>query len=176
MIVGLYYQFIRVLKNKIFLPKCIYSDTNGRIWVGTVSGLFVIDCGSEVFEGGSNCETKFPIIQDEGDLGPFLYGQQVNVITEDGAGRKWIGTNNGIYVTNPSVDEVVLHLTRENSPLSDNNVRVLEIDKEKGIVYIGTSAGIQMYRTDASIGKPYHEASLTIYPNPVRPWAMKVLW
>lgn len=151
------------------LPKCIYSDTNGRIWVGTVSGLFVIDCGSEVFEGGSNCETKFPIIQDEGDLGPFLYGQQVNVITEDGAGRKWIGTNNGIYVTNPSVDEVVLHLTRENSPLSDNNVRVLEIDKEKGIVYIGTSAGIQMYRTDASIGKPYHEASLTIYPNPVRP-------
>lgn len=156
-------------ENQNILPKSIYADKNGRIWVGTVSGIFVIDCGEDVFKSDITCDTRFPIIEDEGGLGPFLYGQQVNVITEDGAGRKWIGTNNGIYVTNSGMDKVVLHLTTENSPLADNNVTVLEIDQKPGIVYIGTKAGTQMYRTDASIGNPYHEPSLTIYPNPVRP-------
>ncbi len=151
------------------LPKCVYADASGRIWIGTVSGLFVEDCGSDIFTGNDNCGTRFPIMQDESGLGPFLYGQSVNVITEDGAGRKWIGTNNGIYVTNNSVDEVVLHLTNDNSPLADDNVTVLEIDKKAGIVYIGTRAGVQMYRTDASIGNPYHDARLLIYPNPVKP-------
>jgi len=157
-------------ENQNILPRSIYSDSDGRIWIGTVSGVFVIDCGSDIFKVDNNCETRFPYIQDENGLGAFLNGQTVNVITEDGAGRKWFGSNNGIYVTNPSVDEVVLHLTADNSPLADNNVTVLEIDKKEGIVYIGTRAGIQMYRTDASIGNPYHDPKLVIYPNPVRPF------
>lgn len=163
------FQVYSSFENQNILPKCVYADNEGRIWIGTVSGIFVEDCGSGVFDGSENCGTRFPIMQDETGLGPFLYGQSVNFITEDGAGRKWIGTSNGIYVTNNAVDEVVLHLTTDNSPLADNNVTVLEIDKKAGIVYIGTRAGVQMYRTDASIGNPYHDAKLLIYPNPVRP-------
>jgi len=156
-------------ENTNILPRCIYADTDGRIWIGTLSGVFVIDCGSDIFEADNDCATRFPYIQDENGIGAFLTGQTVNVIREDGAGRKWFGTNSGIYVTNPSVDEVVLHLDPDNSPLAVENVTVLEIDKKSGDVYIGTSAGVQMYKTDASIGNTFHDAKLTIYPNPVKP-------
>lgn len=151
------------------LPRSIYSDSDGRIWIGTVSGVFVIDCGSEIFEANNECNTRYPYIQDGSGVGAFLNGQTVNVITEDGAGRKWFGTNVGIYVTNPEVDEVVLTLTPDNSPLADANVTVIEIEKKTGNVYIGTRAGIQLYKTDASIGNVNHDAKLVIYPNPVKP-------
>ena len=151
------------------LPRSIYSDEDGRIWIGTVSGVFVLDCGSEIFEADNECSTRFPYIQDGSGVGAFLNGQTVNVITSDGAGRKWFGTNNGIFVTNSDVDEVVLALTTSNSPLAEPNVDVIEIEKKTGDVYIGTSAGIQLYKTDASIGNLNHDASLVIYPNPVKP-------
>lgn len=156
-------------ENQNILPRSIYSDSDGRIWIGTVSGVFVIDCGSEIFESNNSCETRYPYIQDGSGIGAFLNGQTVNVITEDGAGRKWFGTNTGIYVTNASVDEVILNLTPNNSPLADANVNVIEIDKKSGDVYIGTSAGVQIYKTDASIGNAFHDAKLVIYPNPVKP-------
>lgn len=164
-IVSVYSDF----EKQNILPRCVYSDSDGRIWIGTVSGVFVLDCGSEIFETNNDCQTRFPYIQDANGIGAFLNGQTVNVITEDGAGRKWFGTNSGIYVTNPSVDEVVLQLNAVNSPLADDNVTSLEIDKKEGVVYIGTRSGIQMYKTDASIGNTFHDAKLTIYPNPVQP-------
>ncbi len=164
-IVSVYSDF----ETQNILPRSIYSDSEGRIWIGTVSGVFVIDCGSEIFEADNDCSTRYPYIQDGSGVGAFLNGQTVNVITEDGAGRKWFGTNNGIYVTNPEVDEVVLNLTPNNSPLADANVTVIEIEKKTGNVYIGTSAGIQLYKTDASIGNVNHDAKLVIYPNPVKP-------
>ena len=60
-------------------------------------------------------------------------------------------------------------MTPNNSPLADANVNVIEIDKKSGDVYIGTSAGVQIYKTDASIGNAFHDAKLVIYPNPVKP-------
>lgn len=164
-IVSVYSDF----ETQNILPRSIYSDSDGRIWIGTVSGVFVIDCGSEIFEANNECTTRYPYIQDGSGVGAFLNGQTVNVITEDGAGRKWFGTNNGIYVTNPEVDEVVLTLTPDNSPLADANVTVIEIEKKTGNVYIGTRSGIQLYKTDASIGNVSHDAKLVIYPNPVQP-------
>jgi hypothetical protein len=154
-------------ENSNLEPTSIFSDSEGRIWVGTVSGVFTIDCGESVFDG--TCEARYPLVQDATGLTPLLNGAEITAIAEDGAQRKWFGTKQGIFMTNKYGDEVLLHLTAENSPLASNIITALTIDIEKGNVYIGTTNGVQVYKTDASKGNPYHDATLTIYPNPVRP-------
>ena len=152
---------------KSFLsPTSIFADRSGRIWVGTTSGVFTIDCGSAVFE---SCLPRYPLVQDGSGLTPLLNGSEITAIAEDGAGRKWFGTKQGIFVTNEYGDEVLQHITAENSPLAANQITTLEIDVKKGNVYIGTTSGAQVYRTDASVGNAFHNKELIIYPNPVRP-------
>lgn len=148
-------------------PTAMFTDQNGRLWVGTQSGVFTIDCGSSVF--GDSCTARQILVPDGTKVAPLLNGAEITTINEDGASRKWIGTHQGIFMLDEYGEEVLLHLTAENSALASNTVNTLEIDQKTGNVYIGTDHGIQVYRTDASIGNLIHDKQLVIYPNPVRP-------
>ena len=148
-------------------PTALFTDRNGRLWVGSQSGVFTIDCGSSVF--GDSCTARQILVPDGAGVVPLLNGAEITAINEDGAGRKWVGTRQGVFMLNEYGEEVLLHLTADNSPLASDVVTALEIDKQTGNVYIGTDRGIQVYRTDASTGNPIHDQQLVIYPNPVRP-------
>ncbi len=68
---------------------------------------------------------------------------QVNVITEDGKGNIWIGTNYGLTRYDPDTKSVKNYIydPQTNSGLSNQHVNALHIDSS-GCVWIGTDYGL----------------------------------
>jgi hypothetical protein len=71
-------------------------------------------------------------------------------------------------VTDPSYSvETVKHFTTENSILPSNNILSIAIQESSGEVYMGTSAGLVSYMSDASEARADYK-EISVYPNPVR--------
>lgn len=138
------------------------KDLNGDIWVGTASGVGVFYNPGAVFSS-SGFEGHIPIINRR----PLLDKQLVRTIAIDGANRKWIGTDNGLWLFGPDGDEVIHHFTTQNSPLPSNKILSVAVEHKTGNVFIATDAGIASYRAGATIteGKP---DCAVVFPNPVQ--------
>lgn len=142
----------------------IAKDRKGDIWVGTSKGVQVFSNTGAALPPGNNITGRQPII----DRRPLLDNQIVKVIAVDGANRKWIGTDDGLYLFGEDGDEAIAHFTAENSPLPSNVVNSLSINGTTGEVFIGTDNGLVSYRGSAT--EPTTEekpACTTIFPNPV---------
>ena len=150
----------------------IAEDHDGRIWVGTDIGLFVIDNPDEWFNDDFRI-TQVKVPRNDGtNLADYLlYGMPIISITVDGANRKWIGTSgNGVYLVSVSGQEILHHFTSENSPLLSNNVTSIAIHPRTGEVMMGTDGGLVSYQSDAtSPSETLSEGTIQIFPNPVRP-------
>ena len=150
----------------------IAEDHDGRIWVGTDIGLFVIDNPDEWFNDDFRI-TQVKVPRNDGtNLADYLlYGMPIISITVDGANRKWIGTSgNGVYLVSASGQEILHHFTSENSPLLSNNVTSIAIHPRTGEVMMGTDGGLVSYQSDAtSPSESLSEGTIQIFPNPVRP-------
>ena len=150
----------------------IAEDHDGRIWVGTDIGLFVIDNPDEWFNDDFRI-TQVKVPRNDGtNLADYLlYGMPIISITVDGANRKWIGTSgNGVYLVSASGQEILHHFTSENSPLLSNNVTSIAIHPRTGEVMMGTDGGLVSYQSDAtSPSETLSEGTIQIFPNPVRP-------
>jgi len=138
-------------------------DKDGLVWAGTDKGIAVFDEPEQIF-ANPNVAAVIPII----DGRPLLENQIVTAITVDGANRKWIGTETGVWLFSPDGDAVIAHFTSQNSPLLANKIMALAVNNSTGEVFISTAAGLNSYRGTATetTGKP--ECAL-VYPNPVRP-------
>jgi len=147
--------------------RCVAVDLNGDVWVGTEKGVVIFECGSSAFE--DICLGTLRIVEQDGFNAFLLETENVTTIAVDGANRKWIGTNNGIFVLSPSGEEEVMRFTESNSPLFSNTIIDITINPENGEVFIGTLRGIQSYLSDAIEGGAVHRAKIEVYPNPVRP-------
>ena len=143
-------------------------DNDGELWIGTLEGLAVIYRPERVFEGGENAEAKRFIIDDGIDVGYLLGSEVINDIQVDGANRKWVATNTGVWLIAEDGSEVVRHFTEQNSPLLSNEVLCVGILPKTGEVFFGTSRGIVSYRGDATGGNDLH-GDVNVFPNPVRP-------
>jgi hypothetical protein len=144
----------------------VYSltkDLSGDIWVGTASGVAIFYSTAAVFSA-QGYDARIPVI----DGRPLLGGQVVRDIAVDGANRKWMATDNGVWLLNPEGDRLLQHFTSQNSPLPSNKVLSVAIEHRSGEVFVVTDAGIASYRSGATIteGKP---DCAQVYPNPVRP-------
>lgn len=150
----------------------IAEDHDGRIWVGTDIGLFVIDDPDDWFNDDFRI-TQVKVPRNDGtNLADYLlYGMPIISITVDGANRKWIGTSgNGVYLVSASGQEILHHFTSENSPLLSNNVTSIAIHPRTGEVMMGTDGGLVSYQSDAtSPSETLSEGTIQIFPNPVRP-------
>lgn len=136
-------------------------DLDGNVWLGTSSGVVVFyDPGSvfTTFFQDASC----PIFNGR----CLLKDQPVNTIAIDGANRKWIGTNDGVYLLSEDGTDQILRFTTENSPLLSNTINNIAIDGSTGEVFIGTEDGIISYMGDAISGEEVQE-ELTVFPNPV---------
>jgi ligand-binding sensor domain-containing protein len=138
------------------------KDLKGQIWVGTLEGIAVFANPSAVFNSNF-ADASCPVI--EGFC--LLRDQRVNAIAVDGANRKWIGTDNGLYLVNPQGNKLLQHFTTNNSPLFSNQIVELQIDQQTGEIFIGTSKGLLSLMGDA-IGGKENSDSLYVYPNPVQ--------
>ena len=165
-------RFLGTSKNGGGLPnnnvKAIAQDKDGEIWVGTESGIAVFYNPSMVFDGGVNADAQQIIIDDGKDIGYLLGSEVVNDIKIDGGNRKWVATNNGVWLIKEDGSEIVLHLTEDNSPLPSNIINCVGIIPNTGEVFFGTTNGIASFRSDATEAKDLHENTL-VFPNPVHP-------
>lgn len=137
------------------------KDLRGQIWVGTLEGVAVFANPSAVFNT-TFADASCPVI--EGFC--LLRDQKVNAIAVDGNNRKWIGTDNGLYLVNPQGNKLLEHYTVENSPLFSNQVVELQIDQQTGEIFIGTAKGTLSLMGEA-IGGYATSDSVYVYPNPV---------
>ncbi len=146
---------------------CLVKDRKGDIWVGTSKGVQVCYNTASVFPINQAYTARQPIV----DRRPLLDGQLIRAIAVDGANRKWIGTDDGVYLFNEDGDEAIAHYTVNNSPLPSNSILMnsLTVNGVTGEVFIGTDRGLVSFRGTATEppadGKP--SECTTIFPNPV---------
>jgi ligand-binding sensor domain-containing protein len=153
--------------------RCIAQDLEGAIWIGTDGGK---DGGINVFynpanifkQGSANAQRiKVQVIEDN-KYGYLMQYENVNCIAIDGANRKWIGTENGVWLISADGVDAIKNFTTDNSPLPSNNIISIAINNQNGEVFIATEQGLVSYRSDAIAGTEKHQ-NVKVFPNPVRP-------
>ena len=144
----------------------ICADREGIMWVGTSNGITIFSC--DVF--GTNCPGLRPIINPDNFNGRLLEAEVVRTIAADGANRKWIGTDNGLFHLDADNYEQLAFYNEENSPLFSNKVTKIAVDGTYGLVYITTEKGLQGLRGEATNAPNFmNRSNVIVFPNPVRP-------
>ena len=153
--------------------RAIVEDPSGRLWIGTERGLaFILSPGSAFGSDPALAQPVWARIPDGTDW--FLRDLFIFDITVDPAGRKWIGSTAGAWLTNAEGNEVVQQFTPENSPLLDQEVLRIGVDAERGITYFATSRGLVSYQTGTTAGAE-PGADLEVFPNPLREAGTRVV-
>jgi FlgD Ig-like domain/Two component regulator propeller len=147
--------------NKVY---SIAKDNKNNIWVGTDNGIAIVSNCSAPFSNG--CDAQIPVVQYDQFAGYLFAGNTVRTIAVDGANRKWVGTDDGVWLLSPNAEKIIYRFTKDNSPLPSNHVRKIAIDKVTGDVYIGTDQGLVSYHSTATDGGPSN-SHVSIFPNPV---------
>jgi ligand-binding sensor domain-containing protein len=141
----------------------IAQDLDQQIWIGTNEGVTIIYDPSVLWTSDFQ-DAACPII----DGFCLLRDQRVNDIAVDGANRKWLATENGVYLVNIDGTILLEHFTSDNSPLPDDDVKAVTVDYATGEVFFGTSKGTVSYIGRAIDGRENAD-ELYAFPNPVRP-------
>ncbi len=154
----------------IYQVHSLCEDKNGYIWIGTNTGLFLIDTPESFFNNGTFKQVKVPRNDGTGLADYLMNGIYIKAMDIDGANRKWIGTlDNGVYLISEDGLETIHHFTTDNSPLPSNNIESIAVNNITGEVFIGTNKGIACYRSDATAPEDKLEKdNIHAYPNPVR--------
>ncbi|HRI29822.1 MAG TPA: hypothetical protein PK715_17310, partial [Chitinophagales bacterium] len=124
-------------------------------------------CPSLIFTTG--CDAIRPFVNVTGFGAYLLETEVVRAIVVDGANRKWIGTENGLWLMSADGSAPVQYFTTSNSPLLSNFITALALDGQTGELYIGTDRGLVSYRTNATDGAAAQTGNISVFPNPVRP-------
>jgi ligand-binding sensor domain-containing protein len=146
---------------------CATKDINGFVWVGTNKGVGIVQCVQEVFSG-AGCEAVQPVVQQDNFAGLLFSEEQVNAIAVDGANRKWVGTQNGVWLISEDAEKIIYRFTEANSSLLSNKVNRISINGSTGEVFFSTSKGICSFRSTATTTKA-GEKNVLVFPNPVPP-------
>lgn len=145
----------------------IAKDKDGAIWVGTANGIGIINCGDQALNLG--CQAELKVVQNDQFAGYLFEGQSVKSIAVDGANRKWIGTESGVWLLSEDAEKTIYRFTEDNSPLPSNSIERINIDPITGDVYISTAKGLIAFRSTATEGTAENAEELFVYPNPVPP-------
>ncbi len=139
----------------------IAFDDEYQIWLATGAGLFnlFLDPFSlEVFE------VFQPIFENR----ILLEDQSITSLEIDAGNRKWIGTEEGLWLLDETQDKVFYQFTDENSPLPSVNIFDTQIIPATGEIFIATDKGLVSFRSDATSSRASH-SQVDIFPNPILP-------
>jgi ligand-binding sensor domain-containing protein len=135
----------------------IVMDTRGDIWVGTGLGVNIIT-NTETIAPGSTPKLSISSVFS-------LREYTINCLAVDPINQKWVGTNQGLLLVNSDGSEVLATYNTQNSPLLSNIIISIAIDKNTGIVYVGTDQGLTSFQTPAIQPKDTF-SKLFMYPSP----------
>ena len=160
-------RFLNVGEGQGNLPNShvtdILFDLEGQAWIGTETGVAVIPDPFIIFE-----DQGFDAIRPIFENRPLLEEEFITSMIVDGGNRKWIGTNNGLWLFSPSGESLIENFNIDNSPLPSNEIVDLEINPSSGELFVATRMGMVSFRGTSTAGTEKHEA-VKIFPNPVRP-------
>ena len=145
---------------------CIAKDQNDNIWIGTDNGIAIASHCNAPFTQQPPCDAERPIVQYDKFAGYLFDGNAVRAIAVDGANRKWVGTDDGVWLLSAHAEKIIYRFTVDNSPLPSSRIRKISIDPVTGDVYIGTDKGLVCFRSTATEGGDVNDNVLT-FPNPV---------
>ncbi|HET8554274.1 MAG TPA: two-component regulator propeller domain-containing protein [Rhodanobacteraceae bacterium] len=126
---------VKALGNSVV--NCLIESRDGRLWIGTTDGLFVLS-----FDRHRHIEAW--LHHDDADPGS-LAGNRVRALVEDHNGAIWVGTfGNGLDRLDPTrrgwTFDHFRHDAAHPDGLSNNTVQTLFTDAT-GLVWIGTYGG-----------------------------------
>lgn len=154
-------------------PNMIFGlteDLQGNVWLASTSGPFYISSEDALSGKGLFIQHKVPR-NDGTNLADYLLSNvSTRCIAVDGANRKWMGTNNGVFLISDDCNTILQHFTTDNSSLLSNTVYDIYVDNNSNIVYFATEGGLCSYASDAT--QPAEEMTkdnVYAYPNPVTP-------
>ena len=116
-------------QNNIF---AYFEDKQGRVWVGTLAGLFQVEKGR-----------FFPAV-----LGGNTIKQPVYLLLQDHQGFLWIGTNQGVYCWTGSR---LLHFDKSLGLAGDEINRSAGFIDSQGYLWLGTDSGVSRYQPEADV-------------------------
>lgn len=151
--------------------QCIAEDKEQNIWIGSSVGPLMLEASEITNENYIFQQVKVPR-NDGTNLADYLLDHvNISTIVVDKAGRKWFGTKGqGVYLISADNITQLEHFTTTNSGLLSDNIESMAINDATGEVYIGTSAGLCSYMSDASaVNEKMTKDNVYAYPNPVRP-------
>ncbi len=142
------------------------EDSNGLIWVGSMSGMFVFD-PEVAFDVNPRAYTPY-VTNDQGGKEKLCEGITVYDFAEDRIHNKWIATSNGVYYVSPDASEIYRHFTTRNSDLPSDIVYSVECDNKHNRVYVYTEKGFAEYLEDGDSPSLDYD-NVYSFPNPVEP-------
>lgn len=145
---------------------CLAKDLDNNIWIGTSDGIGIVSNCQAPFSGTPPCDAQIPIVQYDQFAGYLFSGYNIRAIAVDGANRKWVGTDNGVWLLSSDASKIVYQFTQSNSPLPSNYIQSISIDQVTGEVYIGTQQGMVSFRSTATEGGTSN-SNVIIFPDPV---------
>ena len=141
---------------------CITKDKKGNLFIGTNQGIAVCYDPGNIFTNGVDLTS--PIF----DGFPILYERIVLSIAVDGGNRKWVGTNDGLWLFDEDLTKVLLYFDKENSPLLSDYIMDIQINELSGEVFFATQEGIVSFRGSSTEGDEKY-SDVKVFPNPVKP-------
>lgn len=149
---------------------CVTEDADGKVWVGTNMGLFVIDNPADAMN--PTMRVRRPIVprNDGTQLGDYLLStEKIYDIAIDPSNRKWVATeSSGAYLVSADGTEIIANFNNANSGLPSDCVLSVGPDLASNRVYFGTTLGAACYDSDSSPASDDF-SDVYAYPNPVRP-------
>jgi len=175
------------------IVRTIHWDKNGRLWIGTTNGLYLMDKNKsitcvisdysiyEIFESQKNeiwVSTQnnglFHISQS-GHITAYSHdtsntntisNNQVREIVEDDYGNLWIGTFKGLNKYNPNTNQFSVYV-KDNTPGSLDYSSVFSLYKDnQGTIWVGTYyGGVNYFNPESDIFTYYAESPIRIIHN-----------
>jgi ligand-binding sensor domain-containing protein len=140
--------------------RSIAIDRDGYVWVGTDEGVAYFIYPPDVFEPG--IDAIKPIYENRF----LLKDDRVTAIAVDGGNRKWMGTERGLWLFNPTGETLIFNFKVDNSPLLSDVIRDVEIVPNTGEIFVATDKGVASFRSGATSSESFFQ-SVKIFPNPV---------
>ena len=150
---------------------CLAVDYNGAVWAGTDKGPCLFTDTRKIFSGSDFDAIQKEVPRNDGtnQKDPLFANSSVlSMAAMEGSNQIWFGLETGVYLMSfESTPKEIHYFNTENSPLLDNAVTTMAIEKS-GEVFFGTANGVISYRGEYATPEP-HVSDVVAYPNPVRP-------
>jgi len=149
---------------------CLAVDYNGAVWAGTDKGPCYFPDTDDIFNGNNYDAIQKEVPRNDGTTQfdyLFAGSNVLSMAALEGTNQIWFGLESGVYLMSfESKPEEIHYFNTDNSPILDNAVKTMAIDKS-GEVFFGTDNGIISYRGEYATPDP-EISDVIAYPNPVR--------